>query len=153
MLINVLLILSNSLINCTCSFLTFSLKCYNNQLIIKVDVLPPVDYWCQSSPFMCLSLIMQVNKQPTYLITITEKSHLTSSDYDQYYNVILNHKTHLGGQRALIGSEQCDMIYEWHRSPVGTSQSVKAKSIQINHFLNRKEGETALKSLSSCSLL
>ena len=53
----------------------------------------------------------------------------------------------------MMGSEQGDMIYEWYCSLLGTSQSVKARPIQINHFLKRKEGETALKSLSNCSLL
>lgn len=53
----------------------------------------------------------------------------------------------------MMGSERGDVIYERHRSPSGTSQSVKARSVGINHFLKRKEGETALKSLSNCSLL
>lgn len=70
-----------------------------------------------------------------------------------YFSMCRNYKSPLGGQGVLMGSEQGDMIYEWHCSPSGTSQSVKAGPIQINHFLKRKEGETALKSLSDRGLL
>lgn len=77
----------------------------------------------------------------------------TTSIIMSYFSMNRKHKSPLGEQGVLIGSEQGDMIYEWHCSPLGTSQSVKARPIQINHFLTRKEGETALKSLSDCSLL
>lgn len=63
-----------------------------------------------------------------------------------------NYKSPPGGRMVLIGSQQSDMIYMALLS-LGTSQSVKARPIQINHFLRGKEDETALKSLSNCSLL